>query len=223
MNKILLNNKTYDMKSTVIYEKKQITIGELVNSYNYNLIWFGIILVQLLLTFYIDNSLKNITKTKLCQNLELIKYQCEDDLKILSEKIIMSRYILCIFLLLNLSSMIIKKYIDECKKYYTKYNKLRDFTFEFIPIHIYYLSSLFNKPLLLHYIFIRKKIPNNKNNIIVPELINILTYYSLSEIYGCTLLLSFSILIIVNIYESMVKNIKIEYIDTKFIDVEKNT
>ena len=111
--------------------------------------------------------------------------------------------------------MIIKKYASKVKNI-----SFILLSFEQIIISVYLLSSLFYRPVIL-YIYSRHQ-KNNNNQQISDAIAFIFTFYSFSEIIGFGTLVFIIFSMLTNLYESKIKNIEINYIDTKFIDVEKN-
>lgn len=214
------------MKSSVIYEKKTITIGDFVIFYKINLIWFCVLFVNLIFDYYFMSIIKNYIDTKICMNYYqetfsgVNSYQktsyfiniCENNLNLLFEKYECSIKILSIFVVINILHMIFKIYLDKLNNS----DKL-----ELFVISVYLSSSSIWKP-AIYYIQRNGDKGNDLSLMFFP--------YFFSEVFSlfCFLFCFLAIVgifcdFVIKFYNSNIKDIGFEYIDTKFVDIEKNT
>jgi hypothetical protein len=195
------------MKSTtIIYEKRKITIEELVNHYYSNICWFCILFINLIIIHY-----SNIhTNDVLCFE----EYSCQKSLELIKKKLSFSSNIIYIGLLANIFAIITKKYI--CRYICN---------LDILHFLLYILPSLFDYSILYH-VFFNNQITEEKIN---SRIFNIVMVYELYEITLCGLFLMLGIICVVNFFEiitwhynTKIKNITFEYFEPKFIDLEKN-
>jgi hypothetical protein len=205
------------MKNSIIYEKKKITIGELINIFNTNLIWFFILGINLMSNYFVDWFLNNKIDCKLCTS----ESNCTELLEFFIDKLIFSRKIIYFGFIINLLLMI-------------SYNKIRQLipnifqlnnSISMIPIWLFIFSSLMYKPVLTYFI--------NYNADKLNELVVIIFYYLFFEMLSLGILFLLLILLIIllidyiytkinDFYKSTLKDITLEYTELKFIDIEKN-
>ena len=202
------------MKTSLIVEKKKITIGELIEKYDVYFNWFIMLGVNLLIIYCFDFMIKNLIESE--------QSDIDNDIKIfLSEKIHASKIIICIECMINLFCMLTHSYIT----YYIESRIMF-----LISISLYLLSIFFYKPTFLHLIIINKIKHINYNNYSIFMLI--ISYYAIVEWISIIIfLILFVVLFIllmsqcfdyfIKIYKLYIENISFEYTETYYTEVEK--
>ena len=217
------------MKSTIIYEKKKITIGELLHKYNTNLIWFCILLLNLITNYYLNIYISITIDSNLCGN----ETNCGKRLELLSDKLYFSKKLICVGLLINLLVIFLNKKVISYLEIIFRKNSNNFFELiSTIPVLLYILSSIIYKPMIiyLHYYNYKYKFDSQQENLTTGIII---LYYLILEMFSFVLILLlvlFSLIFffdylyeIFNIfYKSNIKDIEFEYTESKFVDVEKN-
>ena len=89
------------IKPTIIYEKKKITIGEFVNTFNTNLIWFFILGINLISNHYVNNILNSLD-FNLCEK----KTICIEYSEVMIDKLVFSKKLIYVGLFINLFLML---------------------------------------------------------------------------------------------------------------------
>lgn len=205
------------MKSTIIYGKKKITMGEFIDYYSTNIYWFGILLLNLFGVHFFGICVKNKIDDNSCSSDSI----CQQELEIIQDKLFFSFDLVCVGIALDLLILLTKKYTEEFVK---KNNFL-----EFAPIWLYILSSIIYKPMC--FIIFDKKIEEKQELII--QIVFIELFFVFFEFASGLLLLLLFIFVLIyffekiqkyfcKIYTEKIKNISFEYVETKFVDVEKN-
>lgn len=201
----------YKMKSSIIFIKNKITVDEILNKYKYNIIWFCILGLNYGLNYYYINNVQNILESQNCVNSVL----CTIYSTSLLEKIIISKKIICIAVLVNLIAIIIIHKINIC----SNENFISYLIFQFYMI----ITSLFANPHLYP-----KEYLNfcEDNNMLIITIINI--NYLIFDIIGLFYFLVIILMLITFIFEELcifyktyVKDISFEYIQTNNVDIEK--
>lgn len=218
------------MKSTIITEKHKITIGEIIQIFNINLIWFCILGINYLLNYYCILLVKNDSNFNNC-NKCINKDIFIKKLKFYEDKLYFSRKLIYIGLFINLFLIITYK----ARKYFEKYLINYINYFELFPTLLYVLSSLLNEPIIIY-----NYLHSNENKILLNSIspnsyiFVIMDYcYGIFEIWGIIgvafllyfltiRLITFIFEKIHSFYEKYIKNITFEYTESKFIDIEKN-
>lgn len=215
------------MKSSIIYEKKKITIGELINIFNTNLIWFFILGINLMSNYFVDWFVNNKIDPKLCTS----EYNCIELLEFFIDKLIFSRKLIYFGFMINLLLMIS---YNKIRQLIPNIFQLNDYI-SMIPIWLFILSSLIYKPVITFLIYhdLHKFDKNNNENNNEIELLFVIIYYLMFELFILSILLIIFILSITffiqyiytkinDFYKSTLKDITFEYTESKFIDIEKN-
>lgn len=224
------------MKSSIIYEKKKITIGEFVSNHKTYLYWFCFLLINLIINYYSNLYVKNKINLNLCEKDTI----CDYNLEFYSDKLNSSKKIIYVGFFINLFLMIME-------------NKITPF-FDIIFIHelrmrgfistcAYFIPSLFYKSMLFYLVSHDNELRFNQYN---ESIFSDLTLMAIAVYYICTegfAMMIFMILfvrflekffdvlnkiinklskIVYNFYESNIKDITFEYTESKFVDIEKN-
>lgn len=226
------------MKSTIIYEKKKVTIEEFMLYHNTNLCWFIILLINLITNYYINIVVSNTIMLNECGN----DFDCKKQLELLSDKLCFSKKLIYIGLLINLFLMFMyNKFIFNLEIIYRNIlnnsnnsNNLNNSNKSKITIGmcLFIFSSIIYKPITIYLIYYQ-----NEYHFDEKQLHDIITiavlYYFLIEIISLGLiffLIIFSFMvffdymcdIIHKFYKSNIKDITFEYTELKFVDIEKN-
>jgi hypothetical protein len=213
------------MKSSIIYEKKKITIGEFISQYNTNLIWFCVLLINLISNYYLNNFLSNLSDLNLFPNETI----CGNQLELLLDKLCFSKKLIYVGLLINLFLMFTYKKITSCLEIIFRTNSKE---ISFIPIWLYCLSSIIYKPILIYTIYYDMKNQFNQGQDPLTLTIGLLYYFIIETLALVLILILVFISIIIffdyisniiyNFYKSNIKDITFEYTESKFVDIEKN-
>lgn len=208
------------IKQTIIYEKKKITIGEFVNTFNINLIWFCILGIDLILNHY-TNQFVNKIDLNLCEE----KTNCINQSELIFDKLSFSRKLIYIGLFTNLFLMITYKKI---KKFIPNIN----FSNYIIQIYLYILSKSIYKPFIIYLIFYHDeyKFNDKEDDLIIIIIMSCYLIFEIVIFIFFILFLIFLIIIfidnmcvkIIGFYKSNIKDLTFEYTQSKFIDIEKN-
>lgn len=214
------------MKKSIIYNTKQITIGELVYKYKSVIILFWIFFLNIILNLYLLNDANNLINTLACKNM----YQCENILEFYHKKTKFSNLIIKynVFVFIFMISC-----YDYLKKIFGNIN------FEAIYGLIYQSSSLWSKDLIITYIInheSEKNIEKLFENTTYKHIHVNMVFYFLSEIITLSFIiipLLLTIIIgvfysieiisakIIYFYDKYIKKIKINYIESKEITIDK--
>lgn len=221
------------MKS-IIYEKKSITLGEIVNYYAFNIFWFILLIINLILIEYFTNDINNYINSNPCIKLDITNVSvCEDYFNFLTRKIFISKKNIFAFMIINFLHLLAKKYINKYLIYISSIfenylhndsnkqhsNNDNSSEVEIFIIIIFSLLTLLNNPVVFNiykYYEIKeleKEIENYENLILL---------YFISEYFAFVVILFTVSCLIIDLYNSKIKNFKIKYVETKFIDIEKN-
>lgn len=211
------------MKSTVIYEKKNITVGEIISSYGNNLIWFLILIVNFSLNYFFDSIITKRMESNIYDS-NTISYM---EMELLSDKFIFSRNLIYAGFLINTILIFVKKNINSLIPNYIIKNNIHNF----IPILFYLSSSLIYKTTMyyVNYFQINKELEQNEDLIInliivlyymIFEIVSVFTIL-ISLLYPTLKLLFLMSKAVYNFYNTEIKDISFEYIDKKIIQIDK--
>lgn len=220
------------MKSTIIHEKKKITIGELIYQNMIYLIWFCILSINYVTNFYFNILVKNMIDSNICG----INTFCDKTLELLTNKLCFSKKIICIGLLTNLFLMFTHKKNYSYLKIIFKDGS--DKIILLIFTLLYCLSSYY-KPLIYSISNIDENVYPKEHTLNLTIFFVSFGYYVfeifliLPTIVFISILIATLIVLIISFfeymfniiykfYESNIKDISFEYTESKFVDVEKN-
>ena len=212
------------MKSSIIYEKKKITIGEFINIYNINLIWFCILGINLISNHYLDIHIRITIDSNLYAN----ETNYSKQLELLSDKLFFSKKLISVGLFINIFLMFTYKKISK----FISNKFISNDIISIIPICFFMLSTLLYKPLLIYFIFNHSEYELDLDHSCLIIIITVF-YYTLVELLVLAFVLILVLLSLMILFENIykicndfykknIKNITFEYTETKFIDLEKN-
>ena len=231
------------MKSSIIYENKSMTIGEIINYYAFNIGWFLFLICYFIFNEGFGLQINRHMDSNPCSKLDITNITflsvCENNFAFLIKKNVFTKNIIFAFTFINFLHVLLKKYINKYLIYIsTIFNHYFDETqnnnqnnnstnsnnykqeyekiFELFIIETCFLLSLFNYPLY----YLEKFKELRELGVKYPEEPIIL--YFICDFVAFIMMIVMILILIIKFYNSKIKNFKIEYVEAKFIDIEKN-